>query len=335
MATSSIQTSSPSSHDEMNFDQLFTIYHIDCRASVEQAQERILEFFGVPSTENNTYFIQSKIKNFIAKKKDKFDEWRKHRSAAHHKEKFLAPAILKGEFPDKPKPPKRPTQNFTEVGPRQKRQKLNDLNSELDDFATDNGVTVNQVIGYLLHQRNYNINKHLAQIGDELYKKGDVEELTKFNMNVDGALALKTHINLSRSNLDFIKTFQKDFVQIPNRNIIREHSQKLVPEITECREKRGIMVGNSKETIELTISRILERLTQMNIVLPSKLTYKYKTGHDGAGSQSVYRSLDNPMNDPNIFAKMFVPLSLTNTQTDEVVWKNDTPNSAFYTSLYG
>ncbi|CAF1232610.1 unnamed protein product [Didymodactylos carnosus] len=28
---------------------------------------------------------------------------------------------------------------------------------------------------------------------------------------------------------------------------------------------------------------------------------------------------------------MFVPLSLTNTLTEEILWKNETPNSAFYT----
>ena len=37
------------------------------------------------------------------------------------------------------------------------------------------------------------------------------------------------------------------------------------------------------------------------------------------------------MSDPNIFAKMMVPLSLSDSATDEYLWKNPTPNSAFWT----
>ena len=91
------------------------------------------------------------------------------------------------------------------------------------------------------------------------------------------------------------------------------------------------MVANLEEAVSLTVSRLLEQLTQMDIVLHSKLTYKHKTGHDGAGNQSLYRSQDNPMHDPNIFSKMYVPLSLIDTETEQIVWKNESPNSAFHT----
>ncbi|CAF4370986.1 unnamed protein product, partial [Rotaria sordida] len=40
--------------------------------------------------------------------------------------------------------------DFSEVSSGQKRRRLCDLNSELDEFALANSVTINQVIGYLL-----------------------------------------------------------------------------------------------------------------------------------------------------------------------------------------
>ncbi|CAF1171235.1 unnamed protein product [Didymodactylos carnosus] len=155
--------------------------------------------------------------------------------------------------------------------------------------------------------------------------------MTKTQLDVDQTLALKSHLNLSRNDVDFLKSFQKEYVHIPNRNVIREHAHTLLPEIEECREKRGIMVESLKETTILTISRLFDQLTRMNKSLPLNLTYKYKTGHDGAGGQSVYKASDNPMSDPNIFSKMYVPLSLSDTNTQEILWKNETPNSAFFT----
>ncbi|CAF4563595.1 unnamed protein product, partial [Didymodactylos carnosus] len=115
--------------------------------------------------------------------------------------------LQKSEFPDqkpaiadKPKPPKRPTMDFKEVSNRQKRRKLTDLNSELDEFAEHNNIDVNQVIGYLLYQRNYNSNKYLAKLGDELYRTGDIAEIANTNLDLDHTLALKTHINMSRND---------------------------------------------------------------------------------------------------------------------------------------
>ncbi|CAF1392706.1 unnamed protein product [Didymodactylos carnosus] len=337
MASSSFTTSSSSSYNEMNIDEFYTIYHGECQGNVEQAQERIFEFFGLASTEKNTNFIQAKIKYFTTKKKDKFDDWRKIHSLAHHKEKFLGPAILKGEFPvnepvpsDKPKPPKRPTQDFTQVGTRQKRRKLADLNTELDEFARDNSIEVNQVIGYLLHQRNYLTNKHLAKLGDELFKTGTISEDARTNLDVDHALALKIHINMSRNDVDFIKSCLNEGIHIPNRNLIREHSQTLLPVIKKCREERGRMVENVGDSIILTAKRLIDQLLKQNIPLSTDLIYRQKTGHDGAGGQGLYRSNRNPMTDANISSKMVISLSLSDCTTGQVFWRNQSPNSAFW-----
>ncbi|CAF4533128.1 unnamed protein product [Didymodactylos carnosus] len=138
--------------------------------------------------------------------------------------------------------PKRMSRDSSEVSSRQKRSKLVDLNSELDEFARDNNIDVNQVIEYLLYQRNYNTNKYLAKVGDELYKTADLEEMTRAKRDVDHTLALQSHINLSQNYVDFCKGFSKDFVHIPNRNVIREHAEKFIPTVEEYRRSRGIMV---------------------------------------------------------------------------------------------
>ena len=45
----------------------------------------------------------------------------------------------------------------------------------------------------------------------------------------------------------------------------------------------------------------------------------------------IYRSTDNPMCDPGILCKMFVPLSLKDEESDKILWHDQSPNSTFYT----
>ncbi|CAF1544015.1 unnamed protein product, partial [Didymodactylos carnosus] len=46
-----------------------------------------------------------------------------------------------------------------------------------------------------------------------------------------------------------------------------------------------------KEPIQLTIQRLIDALHSENIDVPHNLLYREKTGHDGAGSMSIYRPL--------------------------------------------
>ncbi|CAF1453461.1 unnamed protein product, partial [Didymodactylos carnosus] len=97
--------------------------------------------------------------------------------------------------------------DLSEVANRQKRTKLTDLNSQLNEFTKENNIDVNQVLGYVLYQRNYNTKKHLAKLGDELYRTGNIAEAAHSGLDLDHTLALKTHINMSRNDMDFIKSY--------------------------------------------------------------------------------------------------------------------------------
>ncbi|CAF4382298.1 unnamed protein product, partial [Didymodactylos carnosus] len=120
---------------------------------------------------------------------------------------------------------------------------------------------------------------------------------------------------MSRNDVDFMKSYLREAIHIPNREYIREHSQKLVPEVVECRSGRGIAVRTVGDTVSLTVKRLLQDCDKAKTPLPSQLIYREKTGHDGAGSQSIYKAHENPMN----------------SATGEYLWKNPTPNSAFWT----
>ncbi len=322
----------------MTLDEFYSIYQLECNRNEKETQKKILELFSLEATDGNTAVIQSKLNLHVAKNKAKLDEWRKTHTLGAYKEKFSNIIIRKAEFPDRkpppverPKTPKRTARDFSEVGARQKRRRLADLNSLLDSFADDNEIDVNKVIGYLLYQRNHLTNKYLARLGDELFKTGNIAEHSRTKLDMDHSLALKVNLNMSRNDVDFMKSYLREAIHIPNREYIREHSQKLVPEVVECRSGRGIAVRTVGDTVSLTVKRLLQDCDKAKTPLPSQLIYREKTGHDGAGSQSIYKAHENPMSDPNIFAKMMVPLSLSDSATGEYLWKNPTPNSAFWT----
>ncbi|CAF0983209.1 unnamed protein product [Didymodactylos carnosus] len=160
----------------------------------------------------------------------------------------------------RPKPPQRKPRDFSEVGSRQKRNRLVDINSILDDFA-----------------KNKNDNLH-----------------------------------------------------IPGKTSICDYTRPLLPTLKPCRENKGVVVENVRQVAKLTITRLFESLIKQGDNLPTKLVYKQKTDHDGAGSQPVYRAKDNPMLDLNLFCRTLVPLSLTDDVTHASVWHIETPNSSFW-----
>ncbi|CAF0796555.1 unnamed protein product [Didymodactylos carnosus] len=130
--------------------------------------------------------------------------------------------------------------------------------------------------------------------------------------------------------MDFLKSFCNPYIKIPNREYIRTHSKTLLPLTAPWRNNTGVFIQDRELVIQLTVKRIIEMLHQQNIVVPTKLEYREKTGHDGARNMAMYKSVNTPMESANIFSKMCVPLSLTDSSSGEVLWKNESPNSSHW-----
>ncbi|CAF0762234.1 unnamed protein product [Didymodactylos carnosus] len=202
--------------------------------------------------------------------------------------------------------------DFSEVSSRQKRRRLCDLNSQLDEFASANNLSVNQV---LIWNNNFMNGVYIQKPNTN-------------KVDLDQALALKSHLNLSRADVDFVKWFSNDFINIPSRQFIKSHTDNLSPSLKSCRNDKCICEEDRKEPIQLTIQRLIGALHSENIDVSHNLLHREKTGHDGVDSMSIYRSNKSPMCDPS---KMFVPLALKDEKLGTVLWHNRSPNSAFYT----
>ncbi|CAF1427527.1 unnamed protein product, partial [Didymodactylos carnosus] len=147
------------------------------------------------------------------------------------------------------------SKNFEELGDRQKKNRLLDLNDQLDEFAAANDISVNQVIGFLLRQRNYQNNKKLAALGTQLYKTGDIDH-SMSELSLDETIAFKSHLDISRNQLDYCTTFLSPFVRIPKREYLRNYAKNLLPklgvlEMAPEHRKTDVVIENSMKDLKV------------------------------------------------------------------------------------
>ncbi|CAF0989608.1 unnamed protein product [Didymodactylos carnosus] len=183
---------------------------------------KICEWFDVDTSEENQKIISDRIYHYTVRKKSDMESWR--RCNIQRREKNYSTIVLnKSSLRQRSKPPKHVLKGFLDLEYRQKRRRLATLNEVLDDFSNSNNTPINQLLGYSLYQRNYNDDKHLAKVGEELYNTNIIE--TKTSLNLDQTIALKYNLNLTTHDADFMKPFLHEHVYIPNRNRIREISK--------------------------------------------------------------------------------------------------------------
>ena len=97
-------------------------------------------------------------------------------------------------------------------------------------------------------------------------------------MNLDQIVALKSHLDTSRNQMDFLKSFFNPYIKISNREYIRTHAKKFLTLTAPWKNNTGVFIQDHEPVIQLTVKRIIETLHQQNIVVPTKLEYREKRG---------------------------------------------------------
>ena len=280
-------------------------------------------------TDENNAIIDNVIQTYTVKKKNEMNLWR--RSNSKRRVGIYTKIVLQvSDLRQRVKPPKRASKEFLGLEQRQKCRRLASLNEVLDEFCSSKNIQINNLLGYILYQRNYNSDKQLARLGEELFETSNIE--VRSALGLDQTVTVKHSLDLNKHNMDSLKALLKDYIAISNRNLISEYSKEHLPSIERCRSERGMLMKSREEATMLTVKRLVKFLKEKGETVPKLLlSYKEKTGHDGAGSTSVYKSVINPMQDQNIFSKMFVALELTDTASKIPLWTNPTPNSSHWT----
>ena len=136
-------------------------------------------------------------------------------------------------------------------------------------------LTLTQLLGYLLHQVNYEKDKKLAKIGTMIMNEKDID-------NMSDAITLMHGMTLSKEQLCVMRSYLvKKGMFFPSTNALLEARKKLIPVILPIE-----LTKMTTASVFDTINNILEK------PLDTSIEYKmyYKDGGDGAGSQTVLKS---------------------------------------------
>ena len=58
--------------------------------------------------------------------------------------------------------------------------------------------------------------------------------------------------------MNFLKWFSSDYLNIPNQQYIKNHTDDLIPLLTSCRKDKGIYVQDRRQPVQLTIQRLID-----------------------------------------------------------------------------
>ena len=186
-----------------------------------------------------------------------------------------------------------------------------------------------KLLGYLIQRVNYNSDRKISEAGTKILNELEVG-VTKFD-DID-AITLMHDLVLSKEQMRTMRKYLiKKGVFFPSTTVLLESRKKLKPVVSPILTNKGVTV-DYVELVKLTTASVLDVVTEKEGINESTATFvmEYKSGGDGAGSQTVWKSRSSKGAAANMFQYSLSPLKLSMVKDDitRVLWKNPAPNSA-------
>ncbi|KAH9629716.1 hypothetical protein HF086_001529 [Spodoptera exigua] len=227
-----------------------------------------------------------------------------------------------------------PRKPFEELGSRQKRRRVDQINQSLSLSPDELKATT---IASLRNTGNEDVGKimnHLLNHPEDLEKVKECLSTSKPKSSTyspDKALSLLVSLKLSKWQYISLRETASE-----NRSDLYPSYYKIKQAKAKCYPgKEDIIITEEGAAIKLqallnlTVSRLLEVIT-LDLDSPTELLLISKWGFDGASGQSNYKQkTEAEFDDSTIFMASLVPIRLQ--QCDgTIVWENDRPSSTFY-----
>ena len=214
-----------------------------------------------------------------------------------------------------PEPENRKT--FVDAGRETRLTRTQQLVDALESFVKKDGnISIPQLLGYLLYRTQYMSDRKLSDLGSKLFD----ETYSRNEFSLDEAIAVMHSLVLSKEQLRLMKNMLKSkHIYFPNTNELLEARKRLKSTISSTPDSRGVMVDYKslvKQTVEAHVIQI-EKEYGMNLSCTDKIEIGLKDGCDGAGSQSVMKSLSAIGSAPNMFVYGIVPLYIKVNDLEE------------------
>ena len=193
-------------------------------------------------------------------------------------------------------------------------------------------LTKTQLIGYLLQRITYKDDRKIAEIGTKIVNR---QEVGTSDFDLVDSITLMHDLVLSKEQVRTVRKYlMKKGIYFPSTTVLLEARNKLRPVISPVLGNKGVSVDYI-ELVSSTTSSILDAVKETeetSLDTTCEYTMYYKSGGDGAGSQTAWKSKSMKNAAENMFQYSLSPLKLVmvkNSKT-EVVWKNPAPNSPYW-----
>ena len=161
----------------------------------------------------------------------------------------------------------------------------------LIDSAVRNKVDFSVLVGHLLHRYYYNSNKHLAKLGDELFKENTRISI-KPTMNIEMALHILERYKFGKSSYINLRILVQDLVKMPPYTEVSHHKSLLTPKFIPYLDETGTdpigVVGNIKECIVKHLLRLIQSSNSTWLLQKSNFSAKVVFGMDSRGDEKEH-----------------------------------------------
>ena len=207
--------------------------------------------------------------------------------------------------------------NFKDLGQKQQIRRLNVIKNLLMSSARDEGLTCDEVLGFLL--KCYGNSKIAKSYSDNLFQSS-LSDKTK--LSITTALAVYLDCNLGRSTYNKQRKLLSvnGFDIFPSWHSINEYQKNITPPIHHFKAPLEGVRFDFLQAFEMTTKRLVE-ITNFN---SNKLEMKMKYGFDGSGSHAIYQQKNNSHTN-NMILSVFCPLEVNSEDRNES-WTELSPN---------
>ena len=170
---------------------------------------------------------------------------------------------------------------------RSRRRRVAETREMLEQAAMQQGVTVSELLGYLLHLENYMSEKSLAAIGwrifcgENIFKKPDI--------SLEEAIWMIETGGISQMVWQEFRLRLLERITLPPVQLVREENKLHRPDLEEY--KHGVKAA-LVQCLQLTVT---ERLSQINLSGLNQeslqVAFKISWGLDGSGDHKNYHQL--------------------------------------------
>ena len=171
---------------------------------------------------------------------------------------------------------------------RSRRRRVAEKREIFSQWAEEEGVSVSALLGYLLYLENWNLDKHLANVGWRIFMKEE-EVIGLPRVTIEEAIWLLERSFMSQAVYLELRLRFKDRIFFPAVMNIRAENKRHRPILEEY--KHGVR-AHLMECLSLTLSERLKFLDLSGLAQDSiQVFFKMSWGLDGSGDHADYHQL--------------------------------------------